>query len=287
MSDSFIRKGTEASVAVAKIWSKLAYAALKKNLVAANLVNKSFEGEIKQKGDRVVICTVPADLTVSNVSEGVAVDAVVSTLTSSELIADKHKAVHVAVSQLAQVQCSLDLMSEYSDKIGYNLSKQIDSDIITALKGASAAAPDHIIAGSGTAGAFNPLTDIITAKGLLDAQNVPAEGRFMMLNPQEYNLILAVQQVQSSLFAYGQPMVNGKITPIFGFTPYMSNQVTAGEVLFGHVDACAFAMQKDMNIATYDMRVIGVHADRLVGDVIYGVKMLDSKRVVLLNATGA
>jgi hypothetical protein len=289
MPDAFITK-TTADKAISEIWSAKVYESLLKNLVCANLVSREYEGEIKQKGDVVHICSIPATLAVADVSEGVAVDAVASTITETLLTIDKWKAIHVAVSHLAKVQSSIDLLSAYSSKMGYNLAKQIDSDLITELKKASATAPDHIIQGSTPSTyAFKPLDDILIAKGLLDTQDVPEEGRFMLLNPSDYNLILALSQVQSSDYILtGAPMQDGKIPPIFGFTPYKTTNMTAGQVLFAHPSAVNFAMQQGVEFNSYDMRAQGIHADRLIASCLYGSKVMDAgKRVVYLNATGS
>jgi hypothetical protein len=290
MADAFIRAGTEAAVTIPEIWSAKVYAALRKALSAALLVDRTYEGEIKAKGDKVHICSLPAYIATADVTEGTAVEAVASTWTDTELVINKHKAVHVAVSDVAQLQASINLIDAYSEVMGASLAKAIDSDLITTLKGASAAAPDHIIAGSGGSGVFAPLTDILTAKGLLDAQDVPQDsGRWMLMSPADYNKILAVTQVQSADYQLmNRPMVDGKIPPIFGFTPYSSTQMTTGEVIFGHITAAVFAMQKEVTFRTVSMLAAGIHADRLVADCLYGSKIMDSgKRVVLLNATGA
>ena len=107
------------------------------------------------------------------------------------------------------------------------------------------------------------------------------------MNPVEYNILLAESNLQSSDFASGQPLVSGKISPIFGFTPFSSNQLAAGTVLFGHPSSCTLAVQKEVAVRTHSMESQGIRADRLVSDVLYGVKLLDDNRVVKLNAAGA
>ena len=288
MADIFHDK-TAASVSVPEIWSSKLYAWLRASLQAANLVNRDYEGEIREKGDTVHILGFPATvLPVADVSSGTPVDAVSQDIEETLLVINKHKAIHVAVTNLARIQSSINLMSGWSEKMSYALSKQIDTDLITELKLASASAPDHIILGSGTAGAFNPLDDVLSAKDLLDLQDVPDENRWMLMNPVDYNKILALTNVQSSDFiSGGQPLMDGKIPPIFGFMPAKSTQMVLGEVLFGHPSVVTLAIQRGIDFSTHNMLPQGIHADRLVASTLYGMKIVDNKRVVLLNSSGS
>jgi len=287
MADSFIRKSTESEVSVPEIWSQKIYAALLNKLVGLNLVNQDYAGKVAAYGDRVHVVTVPEGGSATSVTEGTAVDADAENQTENVLIINKQYAYDKALTNLATIQSNLNLVSAYSDQIAFVLAKQLDSDIIAACSAASASAPDHIIAGTGTAGAFNPPTDILNAKDLLDAQSVDDMGRWMAMNPVEYNLILADSSVQSRDYVPGQPLVSGKISPIFGFTPYATNQVAAGTVLFGHPSAVTLAIQKALTVAQFDMKVVGQRATRLTADILYGIKTIDSKRLVKLNATDA
>ena len=110
---------------------------------------------------------------------------------------------------------------------------------------------------------------------------------YYYIHTNDYNDILAVAANQSRDYVPGQPLVSGKVAPLFGFQIYKSTQMTEGEVLFGVPSAMTLAVQKSVSVNTYDMRGQGIHADRLVADVIYGIKVLDGDRMVLLNATGA
>jgi hypothetical protein len=288
MADAFLRAGTEVAVSIPEIWSAKIYEVLVNNLVGKNLVNQDYAGDIRAYGDRVHIVTVPEGGSATAVTEGTAVDADATTQTENVLVIDKQYAYDVAITDLAMVQSNLNLLQAYSNQIGFVLQKQLDSDIITALSAASAAAPDHIIAGTGVGGIFNPPSDILAAKDLLDAQNVPEDGgRWILMNPADYNKILADSSVQSRDYVPGQPLVSGMISPIFGFTPYKSNQLAEDTVLFGHTSACTLAIQKELTIGQYDMKVSGQRATRLTADILYGIKLLSDVRVVKLNTTGA
>ncbi len=288
MADAFLRAGTEVAVSIPEIWSAKIYDALLNNLVAKNLVNQDYAGDIRAKGDRVHIVTIPEGGSATSVTEGTAVDADATTQTENILVIDQHYAYDVAITDLAMVQSNLNLLSAYASQIGFVLQKNLDSALITALSAASAAAPDHIIAGTGAGAIFNPPTDILTAKDLLDAQNVPEDGgRWILMNPADYNKVLADTSVQSRDYVPGQPLVSGQISPIFGFTPFKSNQLAEDTVLFGHTSACTLALQKDITLGQYDMKVSGQRATRLTADIIYGVKLLSDVRVVKLNTTGA
>lgn len=288
MSDAFIRAATEAAVSIPEIFSQKVYEFLYANLVGKFLVNMDYAGEIKQFGDTVNIASLPEAAAASPITGGGAVDAAAQTQTSQQLVINKFYGYDVAITNLAQIQSNLNLIEAYSKECAWALAKQMDSDILTACAAASAAAPDHIIAGTGGSGAFKPLDDVLIAGGLLDAQNVPEAGRWMAMNPVEYNLILALSTVQSSdYYRGGQPLVDGKIPAIYGFQPYKTTLVAAGTVLFGHVSAVTLAVQKEVNVTLHDMKPQGIRATRLAADVLYGVKTCSSKRLVKLNASGS
>ena len=288
MADAFLRASTEIDVSVPEIWSAKIYEVLLNNLVGKNLVNQDYAGDIKGKGDQVHIVSIPEGGSATAVVEGTPVDADATTQTENVLAIDKQYAYDVAITDLAMVQSNLNLLQAYANQVGFVLQKQLDSDIITALSAASAAAPDPIIAGTGAAGIFNPPTDILSAKDLLDQQNVPEDGgRWILMNPADYNKVLADTSIQSRDYVPGQPLVSGQISPIFGFTPFKSNQLAEDTVLFGHTSACTLAMQKELTIGQYDMKVSGQRATRITADILYGIKLLSDVRVVKLNTTGA
>lgn len=62
------------------------------------------------------------------------------------------------------------------------------------------------------------LADIASARGILDADNVPSDGRVLLLGSQEYNSnFLAISNVQAA-YAYGAPVLpTGVVNKIFGF----------------------------------------------------------------------
>ncbi len=287
MADAFVRKSTEAAVTIPEIWSAKIYDVLRNSLVARNLVNENYAGEIKARGDTVHIVTIPEGGAATSITEGTAVDASTATITENQLVINKYYGYDVAVSQLALIESNINLMDGYAQQAGFALAKQLDTDVIAALSAASAAAPDHIIAGSGAAGIFNPNDDVLTAKGLLDTQNVPEDQRWMLLNPFDYNVILAVAANQSRDYVPGQPLVTGQVAPLFGFMPFKSNQLAAGTVLFGHSSACTLAVQKEVQVRFHSMEPQGIRAERIVTDILYGIKLLSDVRVVKLNAAGA
>lgn len=69
------------------------------------------------------------------------------------------------------------------------------------------------------------LADIRAAKLKLDAQNIPQGGRYAVITPAMLDDLLAINEVLSSDFNNGRPMVDGTIGTLFGFSFYVRSSV--------------------------------------------------------------
>src|SRR5574344_173444 len=117
------------SAFIPEIWSGKLNSMLEKNCVMLQCVNRNWEGDIKQQGDKVKIIT-PADVTVSTLTSS---DIAYSSLTptSMELEIDQKKFFAFKIDDVAKVQTNGDIMEAHLN----NAKKAIEEVQDTYLLG--------------------------------------------------------------------------------------------------------------------------------------------------------
>lgn len=209
------------------------------------------------------------------------------TFTADKLLLDKHKAIYTELERFGQVQSNVNAESEILMEQAKELALQVDKDLIVALRAASAAAPDHIIAMTGT-GAVISQTDILEFRRLLNVQSVPQEDRTLLISNDQEKAMLAIPSfVEVDKYGPGaQPINSAELGRIYGFRVLRHNEMVAAEAFAYHKSAVAYGTQLNPEFKT-DENLKGIKKEYLL-HMIYGVKTLDSgKRQVVGNATGA
>lgn len=200
---------------------------------------------------------------------------------------DKHFHTFVRLEDIADVQSVVNVETDILVRAGRGMAKKMDTDIYTALKaGASSSAPDNIIQLSSTGTVLDEAA-ILTARKLLDDQNVPEDERFMLVNPaQEKQLLQVANFIQSERYGSSGALSNGEIGRVFGFKVIKTTICEALNTLFYHRSCAAFARQIEPKWE--QMRNLSKLANEYSLSALYGVKVLDSgKRMVLANGTGS
>jgi hypothetical protein len=172
-------------------------------------------------------------------------------------------------------------MDELQNLAIFAIQKKMQSIIIAAIA-PSTSSPDHTIAyDSGTTLA---LADLLEGKELLDAQNVAESDRHAVMDAPQMNDIFNITGFTSSDFLLsGAPLQSGQIpSALLGFLPHMTTEANAVTYLF-HRSFMTMAVQDQLRINVYDLGVDGKRASRVNVDVLFGLKQLDSKRVVTIG----
>jgi N4-gp56 family major capsid protein len=212
------------------------------------------------------------------------------TFSSDTISLNIHKAIYAKLERIAGVQSNVAVQSEIIQEMANELALSVDKDIVAQLKLASAAAPDHrqLFANSPT----NTIqqTDILEARRLLNVQNVPMDGRYLVLPPdQEKSMLLISDFVRADAYGSSGGLVNGEIGRLYGFTVVMWNvsaSLAANEFLAYHKGHVGFAQQLTPEFET--QKELKSVSDEFLLHHIYGTTVLDSgKRGVLFNSTGA
>ena len=113
---------------IPEIWSKKLNNMLEKNCVMLQCVNRNWEGDIKQQGDKVKIIT-PADVTVSTLTSS---DIAYSSLTptSMELEIDQKKFFAFKIDDVAKVQTNGDIMEAHLNNAKKAIEEVQDSYLL-------------------------------------------------------------------------------------------------------------------------------------------------------------
>lgn len=280
MADEIMKSDSNLSAIVPQVWSARYYEVLLAQLPFAALISKDWEGEIQDLGDRVNISSFPEFDEGEELAEDARADASAITVSGQQLVINKRVVKDFIVTRKAMIQ-SLPHMDKLRELAAYAIMKKVERVIIEAMI-PSAAAPDHAIAyDSSTTLA---LADLLEAKELLDAANVPGANRHMVLGSAQTNDIFNITGFTSSDFLLsGSPLQTGEVPAgLVGFLPHMTTLVGNVAYLF-HTSVMTIAAQEGMSVKEYDLGVDGKRATRVNLDTLFGIKLLDNKRVVTLT----
>jgi P22 coat protein - gene protein 5 len=275
------------SQTIAQIWAARILAKLEKNLVFAQsgVINRDYEGEIRNAGDRVHVHAFN-DLSIGSYTKNsTTISYEQLTDTRVTLLIDQAKYFAFKVDDVDAVQQLPKLIDAAADRASYQLAEDADSYISGLYAGASTAAPDNTIETSQFT-ATNVYQKLVDLTVLMDQVNLPAEGRFVVVPPWVKGLLL-----QNSTFVTAsapEVVLNGQIGQIAGLNVLVSNNVkTTGSspvvshMIAGHPSAWTYAEQIT-NLEA--LRLEGSFADAVRGLHLYGAKVLDGARLFDLQA---
>jgi hypothetical protein len=222
------------------IWSSKLNAKFYAASVFADICNRNWEGDIQNLGDKVVINNIPS-LTIQDYVVGGNLNYQTPTPNTIELQIDRAKYFGFNVSDVLDYQSKPDLMDAFSNDAAEQMRIVIDSTCIYRTFIGGAAANRGATAGV-KSGAVNLGTDaspltftgapatvlntILGLAGVLDEQNVPDSGRWLVIDPLTRTLLMQSNLQQAQITGDGvSPVRNGLIGRIDRFDIYVSNQL--------------------------------------------------------------
>lgn len=268
-----------------------------KSVVPA-ITNTKYEGQIKDHGDKVIIRTRPS-ITIRDYTKGSKLTREVPQSAPLELVIDKAKYYDFVIDDVDEKQADIVLDSEFTDESSETMRIALDTDVLGTVYAQADAANAGATAGKisacfnlGVAGAplgvdKDNIIELLTAVGcVLDEQNVPEEGRWMVLPAWMRFLILNSDLKNASITGDGTSIVrNGRVGEVDRLTLYMSNLLSVvtdsthkcTHVIAGQKDAITFAAQmvKNENLRcsdTFGWEYRGLH--------VYGYKVVKSEGLV-------
>ena len=252
--------GKQSGSFIPELWSGSLLVKFYDATLFGSITNTDYQGMIQDKGDKVIIRTKP-DLSVHNYSKGMNLNYEAPTSQEVELTIDHAKYFAFEIKDVDEVQSDINLLNAFSEDGSTQLKIAIDSQILGSIYSQAHAKNAGATAGRisgdinlGTAAAPVDLTsanilDLIVDFGtVLDEQNVPEAGRFIVLPAWACALIKKSELRDASLSGDGKSMLrNGRIGSVDRFTLYSSNLVhsDAGkfDIIAGHSLATTFATQ--------------------------------------------
>lgn len=290
-----------ASNYIPELWAGKLIDKFYKTTVFGAISNTNYQGVIKNQGDKVYIRQI-GDVTINDYAKGQKLTYERLESTDVELAIDKGKYFAFTCDDVDAYQSDIKLMNEWSTDASEQMKIAIDSDILDGIsvssslnsynKGATAGA----ISASYNLGAStapvqltkaNVIEYIVDCGTVLDEQNVPETGRWMVIPSWIANLIKKSDLKDASLVGESPTILrNGRLGVIDRFTLYLSNNiysatdtVTCYYVLFGTNHAITFASQ----ITKMEtLRAETTFGDLVRGLQVYGFELVKPEALGLL-----
>ena len=277
---------TELAVFIPELWSDAVRASFKKNIVLAN-AGTDLSSLAASGGDNIHIPSV-ADVP-DAVTKAPHVPFTYTNATEDKLTLElsDHSVTGVVVEDMGVVQASADLLSMYTDSIGYKLALGFDASVETAL----ALTTECInIAGNTVAKTIDAATLAHISKVVLE-NDCPLSECTMILNPTLYASLFRIDDFIHVSKTGAADMPNGFVGSIMGMDVVLSNNITStnhndavdsddgaltnGNVLGGfvlHKSALVYGFSQEPRVqAEYSLDYL---ATKLLGDYIGGAKLV-------------
>ena len=266
------------SAFIPEIWSQKLNNMLEKECVMLQCVNRNWEGEIKNQGDKVKIIT-PADVTISTLgSENISYSEL--NPTSMDLVIDQKKFFAFKINDVAQVQANTDIMEAHLK----NARKAIEEVQDAYLLSQHANVDEANIVGTDDAPITLDKTTIYSkfvelALCLKNSDAVTAGVRpWVVINPTVESYLLQSSEFIGAHNVADETLREGAIGRIAGMDVLVSTNLTAVDnkfyVLAGTNEAITFASQLSK---IESLRDKDSFSDLVRGLYLYGAKTVQPK----------
>ena len=278
---------------IPKLWSARLLNALDKSHVFANVVNRDYEGEIKKMGDTVHINTIGA-VTIGTYTQNTDFSSGPETLATTDqtLTIDQAKYFNFQVDDIDAAQAAGDIMDKAMTRAAYGLADASDKYIAGILAGA--ADTSNLVSSSAVAlTSSNVYENVVKMRTILDKANVPTAGRWLVIPPEMYALILLDDRFVKTGGEMAEGILKtGLVAQAAGFDIYLSNNCVSANVsekvtytITGGVDSAATYAEQIVSTEAY--RPEKRFADAVKGLHVYGAKVVDKAQLACLKATFA
>lgn len=295
--------GLKAAGFIPEIWSGKLIEKFYAATVLAAISNTDYEGEIKNQGDTVKIRTKPT-ITIKDYRADGLLELERPKGSVVDLNIDKGKYFNTILDDVMEVQSDLNNMSMWADDASEQMKIVVDTEVLTDLLGeanpdnrgttAGKVSGDINLGATGTplavvhdnagAGEVDVIDVILRLGQALDEQNIPENGRWLIIPTWFSTYIKRSELRQAYLSGDAISMLrNGRIGMVDRFTIYVSNLLpqgvaaglAAGEaaIYAGHSHALTFASQIN-NVES--MRSEMTFGTILRGLQVYGYSVIDN-----------
>jgi len=287
---------------IPEIWSGKLVEKFYNSTVLAAISNTDYEGEIQNQGDKVKIRTKPT-ITIRDYRADGSLALERPSGNVVDLNIDQGKYFNTILDDVMEVQSDLQNLSMWSDDAAEQMKITIDTDVLLGLLGTADAAnrgatagaisgdlnvgvtgsPLSVISGPTAGGDTGVLDTILRLGQILDEQNIPETGRWIVMPVWMTTLVKLSELRQAYLSGDSVSMLrNGRIGMIDRFTLYASNLLPAGTaaglasgeyaIYAGHAHGLTFASQVSKVETLRSEQTFGTI---LRGLQVYGYKVVD------------
>jgi hypothetical protein len=296
---------------IPEVWSGKLIEKFYDATVIAAIANTDYEGEISSYGDKVNIRTKPS-ITIKAYQADQTLEFERPSSDIVELLIDKGYYFNTILDDVMEVQADLNLMSMWSDDASEQMKIQIDTEVLAYMitevsadnQGTTAGrisgnvdlgtalVPLELVGRSAAAGETE-VVDLIVALGqVLDEQNIPENGRWIVIPAWAAAMIKRSDLRDASLTGDSQTMLrNGRLGMIDRFELYSSNLLPTATptdalgddtaIIAGHKHGMTFASQLSK---METLRGESTFGNIMRGLQVYGRKVVDGTGIAVAYA---
>ena len=266
------------SAFIPQVWSQKLNTMLEKNCVMMQCVNRNYEGDIKNQGDKVKIIT-PANVTISTVgSENISYSEL--SPSSMDLTIDQKKYFAFKINDVAQAQANQDIMTAHLESAKRAIEEVQDSFLLGMHSEVDAENTVGTEEKAITLDKSNIYSHFVELALKLKNANALTGNKtpWVVINPTIEAYLLQSTEFVNAYNVADKTIREGAIGRIAGMDVFVSTNLTATSGLFyvlaGTNDAITFASQ----LAKIEsLRDKDSFADLVRGLYLYGAKAVQPK----------
>lgn len=268
---------------IPELWTARLLQGFEKSHVATNLVNRNYEGEIKNHGDKLYINTL-SDITIKTYTPNTDI-AAPDALTTTDQYLEITEAdyFNIQLDDVDRVQAEGELMDTAMSNAAYKMNDNTDSFILGKI--AAGVSASNVIGTTSTPvqlTSSNIYDNVVGLRTKLDKSNVPTEGRSIVIPPEIYALLLKDDRfVKSDAQAGQNALLNGFVGRVAGFDVFESNNV-----VYDSTNAYWKVTAQVNSATTFGEQIIKTEAYRVEKRFADGVKGLHVYGAKVTNGAG-
>lgn len=259
---------------IPSIWSANIQQALENNLVAVRLANRSYEGEVRNSGDRVKINLFSDPTIAAYTKDTTSITPENLSATQRELIVNRSYYFAFEVDDVDKAQANMGLIAEPLRRAGYGLANEADAyllDVVAdqaTLAQNTSAAPIDLVS-------TNVEEEILAIGEQFNEAGISFDGRFLIVAPWVISkMVLAGLTTKTQNDAMWQ---NGFVDRILGFDVFMSQNVTHTATTWAATENIAGVANESFGFASQLMSVEAYRPESAFSDAVKGLHLYGAK----------
>lgn len=262
-------------------WSALIDEKLRATLVTRDntIFNTRYQGD--PKAGKVKIPSRDTEVNVRDYSKSAGLGIEQGSTTYLDLILDHDRAVNEMIDGFDAAAVPDDLIADRLDSAAYALAADIDAESISLLekKGTASADTDAVTADT----VYSAVVALRTAQS---KNHVPLEGRWLIVSPETYGLLLTCDQFIRQGDLSQQMKENGAIGEVAGYAVFESARLSDGvEMIAGHPNWCHRVDEWQVPVSIKDLTNTYIGSSAVQGRKIYGLMLSKPKTVIVKKAS--